>query len=174
MTKLSNLLRTVSAAILFGGGAAVVFTAVALVKAATAAGVPVAEAATANSPIFINFSKVAFAAASVLLMAELIDLKNGIHASMLVQARRLSGFLAFVTAGVFTLGIVPPMEALLPTIKTVESAHAEFHKLHEISRTVFGGTIFFSFLSLVLPIFQNNSAASSERTRLTAELVKSK
>ena len=54
---------------------------------------------------------------------------------------------------IFALGIVPPMEAQLPNMKTSEEARQEFRKMHEVSRGVFGATILFALASLILPIF---------------------
>jgi hypothetical protein len=58
---------------------------------------------------------------------------------------------------VFALGITPMMAELLPAIATNPTAHEDFHKLHELSRMVFGGTIVFALISLLMPVFSNES-----------------
>lgn len=158
MPTLSRILRYVSLAILFGGSSAIVFAAIVLVKAATAQGIPVAEAAATNAPLFLQFSKVALGAGILLLISELIDFITGKPQSKLTLARYGTSILCLTGTLIFALGIVPPMEQLLPDIKTVAAAHEQFHKLHEISRAVFGASILFALISLLLPVFEKNRA----------------
>lgn len=155
----SKILRLVALSLLFGGSAAIVFAAITLVKAAQAQGIPVAEAANTNAPLFIQFSKVALGAGIVLLAAESLDFAMHKQTDKLTIARYVSSLLCVATTMIFAFGIVPPLEELRPRIKTDETAHAEFHKLHEVSRMVFGGTIFFALISLVVPAFAQASAA---------------
>jgi hypothetical protein len=147
----SKILRLVALAVLFGGSAAIVFAAITLVKAAQAQGVPVAEAANANAPLFIQFSKVALGAGIALLLAECLDFAANRLTDKLTIARYVSSLLCVATTMIFAFGIVPVMEELRPRIKTDETAHAEFHKLHEVSRMVFASTIFLALISLVIP-----------------------
>lgn len=162
MHILSKILRSLSLTILSGGSAAIVFAAVALVKAATANGVPVAEAAAANAPIFIHFAKVAFGAAVVLAIAELMDFRRPAPKSKLDYFRYASELISIICVCVYTFAIVPPMERLLPDIKTVEDAHDQFRHLHEISRTVFGASILFAFISILIPAFKKEAKSSSK------------
>lgn len=157
MQTLSKVLRNIALALLSGGSSAIVFAAVILVKAATAHGVPVSEAAAANSPVFIQYSRVALAAAVLLAIAELIDFATVAQKSRLDHFRYVSSLICICLVGVFAFGIVPPMEKLLPDIKNISDAQQQFHHLHEISRAVFGASILFGFISLLLPAFQTNN-----------------
>jgi hypothetical protein len=148
-----RILRIVSLALLFGGSVGVVFSAIVLVKAAKEAGVPVAEAAAANAPIFIHFSKVAFAAAIGLLLGESLDYAFRKKWNKLTLAQYCSSLLCVALVMIFNFGLVPPMERLLPVIKTDEAARVTFQDLHHGSRMVFGGTIIMALLSLILPAF---------------------
>lgn len=152
MRTLSEILRAISLSILFGGSAMVVFVAVTLVKAQTAQGIPVAEAAAANAPAFVSYGKILLGASVALLIAEVLAaLKEPKTKAFFV--RLVASFICIVTAMIFSLQIVPPMEKLLPSIKTDSAAHAQFQELHESSRKVFGATIVFALISLLTPIF---------------------
>ncbi len=155
----SKLLRTISLAILFGGSSAIVFAAIVLVKAAQAKGIAVPEAAATNAPIFIHFSKVALGGAVALLLAEILDLLSS-QKTKLVVARYATSTVCIVSAFIFALAIVPPLAALLPVINTDPTAHKSFQEMHELSRSVFGVTIFSALLSLVLPLFEKNAPDS--------------
>lgn len=157
MNSVVGVLRLLSLSFLFAGAASIVFAAVVLVSAAKAQGVPVAEAATANAPIFIAYSKVALGAALVLLLAELMDFSRLRQRSKLAVARFTASLFAVVTAGVFSLVIVPPMDNLLPSLKTDEAARQEFQHLHEVSRAVFGVTILSACVSLILTALLNKN-----------------
>lgn len=150
----SRIVRLVALALLFGGSSAVVFAAITLVKAATAAGVPVSEAATANAPIFIQFSKIALGAGIGLLLAECLDFAMEKKPAKLTLARYAASLACVASTMVFAFVIVPPMESLLPSIKSDKRAHEKFHKMHETSRGVFAATILFALLALILPAFE--------------------
>lgn len=158
MQILSKLMRNVSLAFLTGGSTATVIAAVVLVKAATAKGIPVAEAATANAPVFIAYSKVALGAALLLAVGEVIDFLKNNNKGKLEYARYIFSFLCIGTAAAFSLGITPQLEALLPDIANVAEAHEQFHKLHELSRAVFGASILCGFVSLILPVFKKEGS----------------
>ena len=155
MSRTSKVLRWVSLSLLFGGSVSVVVAAITLVKAAEAQGVPVAQAAATNAPVFIEFSKIALAAALALVIGESVDYASHRRLSNVLVLRYAASLLCAATAMVFSLGIVPSMEQLLPALKTNPAAHEEFHKLHETSRMVFGATILLALTSLLLPAFQN-------------------
>lgn len=151
MRTLSEILRAISLSILFGGSAMVVFVAVTLVKAQTANGIPAAEAAAANAPAFINYGKVLLGASVTLLVAEVLALlKEPKTKAFFVRIG--ASAICIVTAMIFSLGIVPSMQELMPTMKTDSAAHAKFQQLHESSRTVFGATIICALISLLTPI----------------------
>ncbi len=160
--RTSTVLRLISLAVLFGGSSAIVFAAITLVKAAEAQGIPATQAATANAPLFLNFSKVLFGAGAILLLAESLDFSQRVKPRRLTIFRYAASLLCAATAMIFSLGIVPPMAELLPLMKgqpnmaaaEVEKVHADFRKLHELSRAVFGGTILLALVSLVLPAFE--------------------
>ncbi|MBX9771893.1 MAG: hypothetical protein K2X29_11005 [Candidatus Obscuribacterales bacterium] len=157
LKKLAAVVRLICLALLFGGSASIVFTAIVLVKTAVAAGVPQAEAAAANAPIFINFAKVALGAAIALLAAESLDFATQTNKSKSTLIRYAASFASIATAMVFALGLTPLMAELLPAIATNPTAHEDFHKLHELSRLVFGGTILFALISLVTPAISGES-----------------
>lgn len=160
MGTFTKIARTLSLVMLSGGSAAIVFAAVVLVKAATAKGIPVAEAATANAPLFIAYSRVALGSAIVLLIAEAIDLATNKNKTKLTNIRYASSLICAIAAFGFALGIVPPLEELLPMIATDPAAHEKFHKLHEMSRMVFGVSILGGFLSTLLPLFEKTGTTT--------------
>lgn len=167
MLVLGRILRTLSLAILFGGSAIIVFAAIVLVKYATSHGLSTAEAAFNNAPLFIQYSKVMLGAAVVLLLGEGLDYAKRRDWSKLTIAQYTTSLLCVITAMIFSLGFVPPMEALLPNLKTDPQAHKMFTDLHESSRIIFGGSILFALASLILPIFgalreRNDLAVSTE------------
>ena len=170
MHTLSKILRLISLSLLSGGSAAVVFCAVVLVKAATASGVPVAEAAATNAPVFIQYSKVASVAALFLLVAELAGFSQTAQKGKLDLARFAASLACIVCVGIFAFGIVPPMERLLPDIKTVTEAHEQFRHLHEASRSVFGASILFAFLSLILPVFKKEES-DGKQTKIESKVL---
>jgi len=153
MEVIGKILRTLALAVLFGGSIATIIAAVTLVKAAQAQGVPVAEAAARNAPVFITYAKVNLGAGILLLIGEALDFAKRRLWTKMTIAQIMCSMLCVGTTMIFALGIVPPMEALAPRIATDPSAHAEFHALHEVSRAVFGGTIVLALASLILPIF---------------------
>lgn len=165
LQRVMGILRLISLSILSGGSAAIVFAAVTLVKAAQAQGVPTPEAAAANAPVFVHFSKVVLGAGIMLLLAEAVDFATRRTRSKLVVSRYAASLLCVATTMVFALGIVPPMAELLPLMKAqsgmaageVARIHASFHSLHEISRMVFSGTILLAFVSLILPVLDSDS-----------------
>ncbi len=158
MQTLSKLLRSLSLAFLTGGSSAIVFAAIVLVKAATAKGVPVNEAAAVNAPIFIQYSKVALGCAGVLVVSEILDFISNNNKSKIDFARYLFSILSVAAVAVFSLVIVPPMEQLLPDLA---NQHEQFHHLHEQSRAVFGASMLFAFVSMLLPIFKKEKASAS-------------
>lgn len=164
MQKTSEILRLISLSILFGGSAAVVFVAIVLVKAAVAQGVPAHEAAGINAPAFIQFAKVVAGAAVMLLIAEglgFVAIQKGLVEKTKTTFPRLgASLICAVTAFIFAFAIVPPMDEIRPLIKTDEAKAAEFKKLHDVSRGVFGATILFALISLVLPVFGATAISS--------------
>ena len=156
MIKIARIVRLVALAILFGGGTGIVFAAITLVHAAKAQGIPVAEAAATNAPSFLEFAKVAAAFAIALVVAEAIeikgDLKNLEKRSKWPMARYFASIVAAVAAFIFAFGIAPPMKDLQPKIKADQAAHAEFTRLHEVSRGVFSAMIVFAMASMIIPV----------------------
>ncbi len=166
MLKLGKVLRLIALAILSGGSAAIVFAAITLVKAAVAEGIPTAEAAARNAPLFIYFSKVALGGTVMLAIGEFLELSQ--HKGQSIETFRkfalFASLVCVVCVGVFAFGIVPPMEKLLPELKTVKEAHEQFQHLHKMSEGVFGTSIILAFVSLVLPVFskQTRSVTSTQ------------
>ncbi len=157
MSTVFEVTRLICLAVLFGGSSAIVFGAIVLVHAAKANGIPVEEAAATNAPLFIQFSKVAAVCALGLVISEHFEL---IKRSKLKQRTKLSmaqyfaSLVCCAATFVFAFVFVPPMSRLQPEMKSNPSAHAEFKKLHESSRHVFGLAILGALVSLVLPCFQ--------------------
>lgn len=172
MLTLARIVRSLALAVLFAGSGAVVFAAVVLVKAATAAGVPVAAAAASNAPVFIHFGKVALAFAVLLVAAECVDLFGGGKKTLVMKARFCLSGMAAVLAMVYSLVIVPPMEQLLPQINTLAAAHEEFQRLHELSRLVFGSSILASLLALVATAWEGAATKSSAAVTLEREVAR--
>lgn len=168
MQTLSKVLRHISLALLSGGSTAIVFAAIVLVKAATAKGIPVHVAAATNSPLFIQFSKVAFGAAVVLSIGELLGFLKTAQKTKLYYAQLAFSLACVVAVCVFAFGIVPPMEQLLPDLGKVEQAREHFHQLHKISEKIFGASILFAYISLILPAFKKESVAAVEKSREAA------
>lgn len=161
MGNLTKLARTLSLVMLSGGSAAIVFAAIVLVKAAKAKGIPVEEAAANNAPLFIQYSRIVLGSAIILLLSEIVDLVSNKSKTKLTQFRYICSFVAIATGFAFALGIVPPLEELLPTIQTSAEAHAKFHHLHEISRAIFGISIAGAFAALILPLFEKSGSTES-------------
>lgn len=156
-----RILRLVSLAILFGGSSSIVFGAITMVRAAVAQGVSRSEAATANSPLFLGFASVVLGAAILLLICEAVDFGLNKTRTRLTVSRYAASVLCISATFIFSLGIVPLMKEVLPDIKTSTEAREEFHKLHELSRGVFSGTILFALISLVLSGVEKNQITSS-------------
>ncbi len=156
MQTFARILRLISLAMLFGGSTATVFAAITLISAAKAQGVPVAEAAAANAPVFIEFSKVALIFAISLVVAEAIEIKGDLKSlergTRWRMARYFASIVCAICTFIFALAIVPQMEDVRVLMKTDSSAKQQFQKLHEVSRLLFTGTIVFALASLVLPI----------------------
>jgi hypothetical protein len=156
MSKFARILRLISLAMLFGGSTAIVFSAVTLISAAKAQGIPAAEAAATNAPLFLEFSKVALIFAITLVVAEAIEIKGDLKSlekgTKWRMARYFASIVCAICTFIFALAIVPQMQDLIGLIKTDEMAKLQFQKLHEASRMIFSGTIVFALASLVLPV----------------------
>jgi len=141
---------------LFGGSTAIVFAAITLISAAKAQGIPVAEAASANAPLFIEFSKIALVFAITLVIAEAIEIKGDLHnlekGSRWHMGRYFSSIVCAICTFIFALAIVPQMQDVRVLMKTDASAYQQFQKLHKASTLIFSGTIVFALASLVLPV----------------------
>jgi hypothetical protein len=148
-----KILRTISLAVLFGGSTAIVFAAIVLVNAARAKGVPTAEAAANNAPVFITYAYVNLAFGVLLLIGEALDYARRKLWNKATIAQYACSLLCVASTMIFALAIVPPMKDLLPSVQKDAQAQQKFHRMHEVSRTVFGATIMLALASLVLPIF---------------------
>ncbi len=137
-------------AILFAGSAAIVYAAVILVHEATANGIPIAQAASTNAPVFIEFSRGILIACLVLFCCEWGHYRRNKELRRVDYARYAASFLCFVCTVVFSIAIVPNMEKVRPQMLQNTEAFQDFTRLHKLSRVFFGGTIMFAFLSLIL------------------------
>ncbi|MBU6450562.1 MAG: DUF4149 domain-containing protein [Cyanobacteria bacterium REEB67] len=152
----ARILRLISLAMLFGGGTATVFAAITLINAAKAHGVDALDAAATNAPVFIEFAKVAGIFAITLVIAEAIEIKGDLHNlegrnHKWRMGRYFASIVCAVCTFIFSFAIVPQMSTAMQTMKTNEAAHAEFDKMHKLSRMIFGGAIAFALVSLVIP-----------------------
>lgn len=154
MSTFSQILRLITLAVLFGGSTMIVFAAITLVHAAVAKGIPVADAATANVPIFLHYSKIALGCGIGLLIAEAINFAKTKTASKLVKARWAASGIASMSTMVLAFAIVPLMKELLPLLKTSTEAHQKFQTLHHSSEAVFSIIIVCALVSLLLPVFE--------------------
>ena len=131
----------------------IVFAVVTLVKAAVAKGIPVAEAATNNVPVFVHYATIAMVSAIVLLIAESIDFAKNKSATTITRARWATSLLTVATAMILSFGIMPLMKDLMPLIKTNEEAHQKFQQLHHASEADISAMILFALASIALPVF---------------------
>lgn len=161
MIKLARILRLISLAMLSGGSTAIVFAAITLVNAAKAQGIEVHEAAAANAPVFIEYSKVALVFAVCLVISEAMEIKGDLSRlekkSRWPMARYFASTICAIATFIFCLGIVPPMEEVRVHMKTDEAAKLEFDRLHSASRMVFATSIVFALVSLILPVLSSRS-----------------
>jgi hypothetical protein len=145
-------IRITSLAVLFGGSASIVFAAITLVKAGMANGLSVTQAATANAPIFLNYSKVTAIAAVALLLAEAIDSFFTTKFDQPKIMQYVATAACCLCAFNFAFVIAPEMEHLLPYVLTNDGIRQSFHSLHETSRLLFSGVIIFAWIALILPV----------------------
>ena len=142
--------RLIALSVLFAGSSAIVFAAIVFVRTARLAGMSTPEAAAFNAPTFIAFSKVALAAGTVLVVAELAEYFFVLAAENRLRAIRY-GLDAgcFASALMFATAIVPTMEKLMPLMKDNATAYATFQNLHHWSQIYFSGIILCALLSLL-------------------------
>jgi hypothetical protein len=157
MKKLCRILRLASLAVLSGGSIAIVFAAITLVKTAEASGIPAAQAAVTNAPVFVQFSHIAVVCAVLLIATELVDYFQTKPISRLKIICYISSLLCFTSTLIFAWVLVPAMERLRPLIQSNTSAHTNFLQLHDCSRLVFGGIILFASIALLLPALRDES-----------------
>jgi hypothetical protein len=153
MELFGKILRTICLSLLFGGSVGIVIAAIVLVDAAVAHGTTRAAAAATNAPIFLIYSKVNLAAGICLLLGESIDFASRRLWNRATIFQYTASLLCVASTMIFSLGIVPPMEQLLPSISSNPAAHEQFAALHHASRIVFGATIVLALISLLLPLF---------------------
>jgi hypothetical protein len=153
MDTLGRILRTVALAILFGGSAAIVFAAITLVHSAVAEGVPRAEAAARNAPVFIHYANINLVAGFVLLIGEALDYAKRRLWNKGTIAQYACSLACVITTMVFALALAPEMQRLIPHLTDNEEARQAFQAMHKVSQMVFGGTILLALASLILPIF---------------------
>ncbi len=155
MIKLSYILRVLSLAILFGGSIAVIVSAITLVKAAEAHGVPAAEAATANAPMFMTFSNMVMVSGFVLLFAESLDYAKHRVINKLLSVRYGASLLCSIATIILCFAIVPPMKEMLASGVHASEHTAEIWKtFHETSKLAFSAIILTALVSLVMPAFE--------------------
>lgn len=158
LLRLGALIRLSSLSLLFAGSVAIVFAAVVMVKAGEAQGLTAAQAASANAPIFIQFSKIVAGACVALLIAEAIDSFFTRHLVRLKLTQYVASVLCCLFGFIFAFVAAPLMEHLLVSINVDPQAHQSFRQLHELSRVLFSGMILFAWISLILPVFANINA----------------
>jgi hypothetical protein len=154
MIKLSYILRVISLAILFGGSIAVVVSAITLVKAAQAHGVPTSEAATANAPMFMMFSNMVMVSGFVLLLAESLDYAKHRVINKLLSIRYGASLLCSVATIILCFAIVPPMKEMLGSVHSSERTFEVWEVFHKSSQIAFSVIILSALVSLVMPVFE--------------------
>jgi len=152
LIMLIRVLRVISLAILCAGSAGFVYAAMSGVNAAHQAGVPIAQAAAANAPVFIEYTKASLVLAIFLVFVEFLDYIFDRKLDFARKLRYATSTSCFVAAAVLALVIVPRMSDLLPDITTKEEAHAAFQQLHNQSRLLVGAVILLAFASIVIPL----------------------
>jgi hypothetical protein len=152
LIMLIRLLRVISLAILCAGSVGFVFAAMYGVNAAHERGVPIAQAAAANAPVFVQYGKAALVLTIFLIFLEFVDYLVDRKVDFPRKLRYGTSTVCFVSAAVLALVIVPRMEYLLPDIASDEEAHASFQQLHNQSRIVVGAIILCAFASIVIPL----------------------
>ena len=154
MIKLSYILRVVTLAILFGGSIAVVVSAITLVKAAQAHGVPTSAAATANAPMFLTFSNMVMISGFILLLAESIDYAKHRVINKLLAVRYGASLLCSIATIILCFAIVPPMKEMLGSIHSNERTFEVWETFHKSSQVAFSVIILSALVSLVMPVFE--------------------
>jgi sterol desaturase/sphingolipid hydroxylase (fatty acid hydroxylase superfamily) len=139
----------------------IIVSAITVVRAAQTQGMSIPEGAALNAPVFILFSKIALGAAFGLLLGESLAYAAERRMTKLDMARAATSVITMVCAMVFAFVFVPPMQDLLPRVKTDAAAHAEFHKLHESSRGVFSVMMLSALLSLLIPVFAKGASEAA-------------
>jgi hypothetical protein len=152
LETLIKVFRVVSLAILCAGSMGFVFAAVTGVKSAEERGIPVAQAATANAPVFVEYAKAALVLCIFLLFLELLGYAFNRKLDMARKLRFGTSAACFTAAAFLALAIVPRMEQLIPEIQNKEDSRAEFHGLHNQSRVVVSAIILFAFASIAIPL----------------------
>jgi hypothetical protein len=156
LPNLIRILRVISLTVLSGGSVGVVIAALASIKSSQANQIPIAQAASANVPVFINYGKAALVAAIFLLFLELLDYLVNQKVDFPRLLRYGSSFSCFLAALIFYAVLVPKMSLLLPSIldkqKAAQSAIDLFQQLHNQSRLAVAGIIIFSLISIAVPI----------------------
>ena len=154
MIKLSYILRVISLAILFGGSIAVVVSAITLVKAAQAHGVPTSEAATANVPMFLVFSNMVMVSGFVLLAAESIDYAKHRVINNLLAVRYGASLLCSIATIILCFAIVPPMKEMLGSVHSSAQTFEVWQTFHKSSQIAFSVIVLSALVSLVMPVFE--------------------
>jgi hypothetical protein len=152
LLTLIRAMRVISLAILCAGSAGFVYAAMASVTAASKAGVPIAQAAAQNAPVFVEYSKTALVLSIFVVFVEFLDFVFEHKLNFAKKLRYATSAACLIAATILTLGIVPRMVDLLPDITTKEEAHAAFQQLHNQSRLLVGALILFSFASIAIPL----------------------
>ncbi len=157
MLKLSYILRVIGLSILFGGSVAIIISAITLVHAAEEQGIARAIAASANAPMFLQFSSVAMVSGFMLLAGEALDYAKERRINKLVGARYSASLIAVAATLILAFAVIPPMKRMLHSIHTNTQAQETWQKFHETSRIIFGVIILSSLLALIMPAFEKQN-----------------
>jgi hypothetical protein len=132
-----------------------VFAAVSGVKSAQERGIPVAQAATANAPVFVEYGKAALVLCIFLIFLELVDFVFQRKPDFARKLRYGTSAACFVAAAYLALALIPQMEQLIPDLRTNEESHAQFQALHNQSRVVVTAIIILAFASIAIPLIND-------------------
>ena len=177
LKTLIRVLRVISLAILCTGSAGFVYAAMTGVGVAQQHGVPIAQAAAANAPVFVEYGKAALVLSIFLIFVEFLDFVVDRKVDFARKLRYASSATCFIAAAILGLVIVPRMNELLPDIGTTEEAHAAFQQLHTQSRVCVGAMILFAFASIAIPLvnsFYELRLEEAEATGQTPEKIAEK
>jgi hypothetical protein len=178
MSTLAYILRVISLSFLFAGSTTMIFTAITLVKAGEAAGVPATQTAGVNAPMFYMFSIVMLVCGILLLLGEALDYAKERRLTPSIKARYASSLICVAAAMVYSFGIVPQMQQLHAAMKDSKAAeeqskaaHRAFEQFHKASQMDMSVIIVCALVSLLLPGFESQKNEVGETAKSSGDKI---